>query len=226
MYKNMRNNRSGFRGRRSEAVRNSRKSAMALISIDEKMTNTENSGVPLVKDVPVMRLKRNKVYTFMDTVSATLTGSSSVEVDGSISWTLSGLPNNSAYTALFDAYRIVCVRVQFLPLDIVTTGNYISTALDYDDNTSTNSGALLQYDTLKMTPANQYFERTLNPRAAVGVYSGAFTSFGQTPLNQWVDIASPNVIYYGVKFAIPTSVTSQPSWTAVSTVFTQFKNVR
>jgi len=226
MYKNNKNKRSVPRDRRQNAVAVARQSAMALKSIDEKMTNTENSGVPLVRDVTLPRLKKNKVYTFMDTVTSTLTGSGTVEVDGSITWTLSALGNNSAYTGLFDAYRIIGVRAQFMPLDTSSTGNYISTVLDYDDSSSTNSGALLQYDTLKMSPANQFFERSLVPRAATAVYSGAFTSFGQTNVNQWVDIASPSVVYYGIKFAIPTTSGTPPAWTCVQTVYTQFKNTR
>jgi len=225
MYKN-KNNRRGPRDRRNNVVAVARQSAMALKSIDEKMTNTENSGVPLVRDVVLPRLKKNKVYTFMDTITSTLTGSGTGEVDGSITWTLSALGNNSSYTGLFDAYRIIGVRVQFLPLDTSSTGNYISTVIDYDDNSSTTSGALLQYDTLKMSPSNQFFERSVIPRAAMGVYSGAFTSFGQTPVNQWIDIASPLVAYYGIKYAIPTTSGTPPAWTCVQTVYVQFKNVR
>ncbi len=74
--------------------------------------------------------------------------------------------------------------------------------IDYDDdNPLATIADALQYGTCQInTMSSGYFKRVLQPRFAIAAYSGVFTSFALSPQNTWVDVASPNVKYFGLKF--------------------------
>lgn len=185
---------------------------------------------PEVLDVPRMRLKRGKIHSFEVTSAlATISSNASIESSGAFVVSLSSLPNPSDFTTLFDQYRIIQCNIKFMPTNPGTnaaTQNYIYTAIDYDDGNAIGSSVIAQYDTVQITPATQYFERTWNPRLAGAVYSGAFTSFANLSSRTWLDVASPNVQYYGLKYCFDVISPLTVVFTPILTVLLQCRQQR
>jgi hypothetical protein len=163
--------------------------------------------------ISVPRRICGKLHTFYaSAIRGNILSSTTVPSAGAINFILADLNNVSDYTNLFDQYRILAVKLEFIMLGSTNplTGppGYIQTAIDYDDVTTPGSAnELMQYDTVQVAPIGQYFERTLRPRSAPAMYSGAFTSFGNV-YAQWLDSASPSVQHYGIKYYIPIIPTS------------------
>lgn len=199
-----------------------------LRQIRESLLQDQTSSEPLVPDINISRPSRHRVFTFEFSQTSSIASSTIAEVDGAISLALNNLPGYTSLTTLFDAYRIVAIRCQFIP----TSNTYsagatapIFTALDYDDNATTVISSLQQYDTLKISPATSYFERSFTPRAAKAVYAGAFTSFGQLTRWDWIDSGSPGVVYYGLKYGVPLNAAGV-SWTVLTTYVVECKSQR
>jgi len=206
------------------------KDSQNLAAIADSEKTQERGLKPAIADVVPLRLKSERVYTFERKSSVgSVTPSATLDVFGATNFTLSSLPDSSEFTTLFDQYRIVQVALTFFPL---TTGPYASpliTVIDYDDSTTpTSIVQLLEYPTSEMTQAGSLVTRTFNPRAATAVYSGAFTSFAQTMPGQWMDVASPSVQYYGLKWGMPatTGGTTTPVYTIYARYILQCRNVR
>lgn len=188
----------------------------------------ERSAEPSTADVILQRPRRDKPINVIQSASATVTGSVSVDTASSIITALTSSADAASWAAVFDSYRIMGVKVKWIPLNSQQQG-VVHTVLDYDDgNAPASESAMLQYDTLKSAPANVYFEREFIPRIAMAAYSGSFTSYAQSKPFQWIDVASPSVAHYGLKYYIPaTSSASTPSsWKVVIDVHFQFKNAR
>lgn len=197
-------------------------------NIQELLANQLTSSVPDTKDIEYPRIKRNTIHTWQQSyVGPVIQGSATLEVDGVITVALSSFPNGASLAAVYDTYRIIAVKVVFVPVSPLETGNLsapIYTVLDYDDSTAVAITGLVQYDTLKVSPPDTFFERTFTPAIAVAVYSGAFTSFGQRRL-QWLDCSSDGVVHYGLKYAVPSSGNA-PNWQTSVHAIIQFKNSR
>lgn len=185
---------------------------------------------PIIADqMRMSRPSRDKLYTFFSTITGPqLNSSASIEVDGAITTTLSAQANASAWTSLFDAYRCIQVTVCFYPAATPPSSGSegpLYTAIDYDDASTTLLSSLIEYDTLQVVPPGTYFERTFEPRASQAMYSGAFTSFGQLKA-PWIDSASPSVVFYGLKYALPNGTTATNLWNTTVTSVWQFRQVR
>jgi hypothetical protein len=199
-----------------------------LVSLNKQQTI---KGIPDVPDATWMSLKRERTYPFVRKVQAgTITGSVTIEVDGAFAFSLGSLPDYTEFTALFDSYRIRMVKLQFNPLFIDTSATVtyppIITAIDYDDNSTLAYSVLQEYDTSLISNSGMFFERVLIPRIALAAYSGVFTSFAQPDPLTWVDCASPNVTYYGLKYALPITGAANTVWQVEATYFLEFKNSR
>lgn len=167
---------------------------------------------PNIVDIKPMPMpSRQRVYTFQRTYTiATLAAASTGNTVNAFNFTLSALPNSSEFTSLFDQYRILEAVVQFTPYcnqaTFVSAGvspGFIATVFDYDDSNLPGSFTdLQQYDSYQRNLCTEPFRRILRPRIAVGAYSGTFTSFANMPSKTWIDAASPNVQYYGIKSVI------------------------
>lgn len=205
-----------------------------LKGIAASLACQQTSGLPDRPDVSIRsKPKKDRIYPFTQSYVGPNILSGPVEVDFAISVALSSLPNAASFEVIFDKYRIRQVRVKFLPFAteaVVTSGTTagpLYTVFDYDDATLTAISQLVQYDNLKMSPIGTFFERTFTPKVAIAAYSGAFTSFGQAPSTQWIDVASPGVIYYGLKGAVPGStIGSTILWNTVVTLELEFSHPR
>jgi hypothetical protein len=188
-----------------------------LKQILESLQNSQTSQIPEVCDVAVRPFKQNKVYPFRQTLQGSVVTTALVESDVALSYSLNSIPNGSNFAAIFDRWRIAQIRVCFLPIVLPSTTvaeGPIYTAIDLDDASTRNINNLNQYQTLKIAPVGSYFERTFTPRAAIAADgAGVFTSFAQASTKTWMDTASPGIIYFGLKYAIPGSTTSgTPLW--------------
>lgn len=201
-----------------------------LKDIKESLLQSQNSSEPLVKDVEIPRIRREKVFTMVSSVSSYFQTSTSLEVDTEFVFNVNSLINSSAFSALFDQFRLIGIKIMFFPA-FVAGGGYppsfpIYSAIDYDDTNSTAISALLQYDTLKVANSECYWERSLIPRAALAVYGGStFTNYGTASPAQWIDAGSINTPYYGLK--VGTAATNGTCTINYVVQYTmQFRNLR
>jgi hypothetical protein len=186
---------------------------------------------PVVPDVKAMTLKRHRLYSFHRGIDlGIITASVTLETFTAYSFTLGALPDSTEFTALFDQYRIMQVRMEFTPLFVDTSATVpyppIYTVIDYDDSNTITGLQANEYDSVMFSPTGTYFERTFNPRIAVAAYSGAFTSFMQPKAGTWVDCASPGVIHYGLKTVLPVANAANQVWQVRAHLFLQFRESR
>jgi len=198
-----------------------------LLLVNKQQINRE---IPQLKDAVIPMQKRHKVYPFTRIQQVgTISSSTSAEVFGSVTFALSSLPDYTEFTALFDCYRIVGVKVCFYPAFLDTTATTIYpplyTVIDYDDASSLTTAAMGEYDSCQVVQTGQFFERSLVPRTAVAAYSGTFTSFGQKAL-MWLDCGSPSVVHYGLKYGLDISGAANTVWTVVAHYSLEFRESR
>lgn len=161
---------------------------------------------------------------------------------GAMSFSLSGLPNASEFTALFDQYKIMKVKLDFIPFGdnvnlpistmsganaLVSPGGPLITAIDYDDsNVPTAASDLLQYQASRVVPVPKRLKMTLRPKFAIEVYrSTVATGYGAR--SGWLDCANPDIPHYGVKYYMnaPSALNSSMTYQVWATVFIGCKGV-
>jgi len=145
---------------------------------------------------------------------------------GAFAFVLNDLPQIATYAALFDQYKIEEILLKFKPrlnsADRVTDTALSSTSIaeelyyciDYDDsNVPTSLDEVREFDTCRNKSFYQSFNIRIKPKIAMAAYgSGAFTSYASMT-NQWLDVASPAIAHYGVKFVTsPTIATAHQIW--------------
>ncbi len=162
-----------------------------------------------VPDVPRLKLKREKVYTFsrkfrVGSVSATsVTGAS-----GGYSFSLSNLSNSTDFSNLFDQYRISQITVSFIP-NYIQANVPLYTAFDYDDaSTPPNLLVMFEKESCRISEANQIVERTFNPRVLREVYVSTVSTGYETAISPWIDSQNDTVQHYGFKYYIAPLPTS------------------
>jgi hypothetical protein len=231
---------------RSKLVKSSRKGSPDRRYLDEFHPALMGMGINVAdSDIPMalstMRLyspvrTRECVYRFrqlVDTASTTQVAGS--ETDGALVFQLVQLSNVTAFTSIFDQYRIDMVQVSFSPrvnaaVPTSPTGTIMPklyTGLDYDDASTTTIAALLDYQSLVITPPCMGVVRTVKPRIAIAAYSGAFTSFANQ--ESWVDCGSTAVQHYGLKYAVEAGLVGQlnlQQYTITAVYFIAFRNVK
>lgn len=186
-------------------------------------------------------------------VSAGLAGpSTTASGDGffTLVASMSDLGNNSAYSALFDQYRIEKWKVDFIPANCSQmtqsgasgsnpTGfsERIETVIDRDDNALlTNAAAILEYDNYMTSPPWETHTRgPFTPNCQLGMLrTGSITAIGfnnNFPYeNNWIDVAYTDVQHFALKGRIPSANTAannvQASWYVVCTMWISFRNTR
>lgn len=201
-----------------------------LTSLIRLQDNQALKREPRVADSLPMRVKPKRLYTAVQTIAlGNITASNVTPAIGSYSFTLSMLTDNASYTTIFDAWRILQVEVQFLPRSQLSTStSSLLTVIDYDDaNVLASIVAFYSYDTLQVSPAGVPTTRVFSPKIAVAAYNSA-TFSGYTQSSPWIDCASPNVPYYGLKYALNTVSVSPtgPEYDVYATTIYQFRSQR
>jgi hypothetical protein len=181
--------------------------------------------------------RTSSVFTVRITTQtgAILTATSSTQ-NPAYYFSLTDLDSYTAFTGLFDQYRIECVNFRMIPMQnaIGLTTNSTTTTVtpycvvDYDDATAISTAGLARtYESCIIVPPGEECSRTFRPRMALAAYSSTFVSFGNVG-PQWIDAASPSVQHYGVKLFIPAATAAQTqlqSWTIERTYWISFRKV-
>jgi len=198
-----------------------------LISIER--TNIHGS-IPTVTDVPRIRLKRGKVYTFCrsEAISTINAPTTAPDLLGALYFSLSSLTGSTEFTTLFDQYRIIQVTVKFIPLAGAGSGsNPLVTAFDYDDASApTGVVDLFQYDSVQLTQPGVVLERTMTPRVVQTVYQGVPSAYATAPNSLWIDASYPSVQYYGLKYGVAANSGSSANWNVLAEYILQCRNSR
>nr|QTE03422.1 MAG: capsid protein [Phoenicopteridae CRESS-DNA-virus sp.] len=164
-----------------------------------------------------VRRSRTKYYHFKRAAQVSVvTTVATFDFIGAAFFRLSDVFGASEFTGLFDSYKINCVVLKIIPdqgpkLDGAWTvrtppimyNPQFHWALDYNDNTPVNTNVLVEYQTYKTTPFTRPITIKLYPRSSSPVYNNAVTTgYAISPRGQWIDISSPNVGHYAMKFAV------------------------
>lgn len=161
---------------------------------------------------------------------------------GAIVFSLAQVPSYTEFTSLYDQYKISAVKVKIVPRYNVSAFDNIQsaaatpyipqvfTAIDYDDSGVSTVSDLLQYQNCKMTRGNVIHQRYLKPRCRNILQNLNGTASARAPFRGWIDSADPEVIHYGLKWAIPPFATGPIEQTTKFDVVVEYylamKNVR
>jgi len=186
---------------------------------------------------PVHYYKRHLDYGKI-TISSTTT-----ETYGNVYFQLDLLNNYTEFTALYDNYKLIAMKVYFIPISNVTialtsnerateTFNRIVTVIDYNDrDTPTNIHQLREYSTCQVKSNNIVHTRYFHPRPTITMdedaTSGGVYGIGQVK-NVWVSTASNQCEWYGVKYGIqhPSLSSDQDIYKIEVKAYMAFKNYK
>lgn len=161
-----------------------------------------------------VRRSRQKYYHFRRaaTVTGIVTSTTGPETVGSGSFALSQVFTAGEFTNLFDAYRINCVVLKIVPdqgnpIGGVWTNQPITPntgqfhwCYDYNDNALPTIAQIAEYSSYKTTPANRSITIKLYPKPTMIVYNGGVTNGYAQPKKMWLDMGSPSIPHYVIKF--------------------------
>jgi len=168
---------------------------------------TQRGQLERVYDVPRLRLKRDKIFTFcrLSNTNVVLNSSTATPVGYAFAPSLSNFPNATDFTNLFEQWRIVQATWIFTPLYSGTVAQPIYTWFDPDDDTTPiGLNEPQQQETLRVTPSGGYVERTFTPQTSLGGFAtGSISGYGAGTNGMWMDDGSPGNRYYGCKAVIP-----------------------
>jgi hypothetical protein len=190
----------------------------------------QNQSIETVRDVPMMILKRDKVYTFTRKTALSYLQATNTGAGASFAFSLNLLPSGSDFTNLFEQYRVKQLIYQFTPIVGLGSGavdhSPLITWFDYDDNVvPIGASESYQTQTTRTTPQGQFVQRVVTPQLSQdGLATGsATTAYSAPPNNLWIDDAYPNALYYGLKTWIPASGQTEgaPLWAATVTAVIQ-----
>lgn len=145
---------------------------------------------------------------------------------GTFLFTFSDLPDFSDFTNLFQAYRLVKIKLEWRPeytelTDAALVSNAVNvnfnTAIDPADSTPPpNVDAVTQYQSCKSTGITRIHKRTFKPSILMG---------GITPCNCAVSTQSPNERHYALKYGIPPTGVAM-TFRSVATYFFECSGAR
>jgi hypothetical protein len=130
-------------------------------------------------------------------------GTSGVTVVGGRAFTVADFTGSAALLGVFDQYKIDQIECWLENQNPNANANTpeLYSAVDLDDaNAPAGLQAIQDHQGAIVSGGYAGHYHKFAPHVAVAVYSGAFTSFSNSP-SAWIDSASPNVQHYGLKFA-------------------------
>lgn len=156
--------------------------------------------------MPVVHHFKRSVY-----LEQAIQATSTVATSTHYGFTLNNLPNATDFTNLFDQYCIKKVVWKLIPRFSQFNASYsnpnnlfaqVHTAIDYDDAlalpTATGLAEINQYESHRMTRANQTHKRVIVPKVEL---TGASSAFPKS--YQWIDCDNINALHNGLKIFIP-----------------------
>lgn len=185
------------RGGRSARARLAREGQIVSQLFDYRGTRPQpTNGVSLEQSIQV-----ELSYASIGAVSSS--GTSGIPVYGARSFAVSDFTGAASLLSVFDQYRIDQIECWIEGQNPYANVNVpeLFSAVDLDDaGAPTALGQIQDHQGAIVSGGAAGHYHKFRPHVAVAVYSGAFTSFSNSP-STWIDSASPNVQHYGLKFA-------------------------
>lgn len=143
------------------------------------------------------------------------------------------VPSYTEFAALFDKYRIDKVDVYYTSSWDSNNGSggvqlfygpAVAYTVDTDDAGASTASDIMQYSTCKYTQFSNQRSRnflcSFRPQANLPAYVGTSATAGSAsaPKDMWLDLGTPAIDHYGVKFAIDQLVTTTQAnvdWTQI-----------
>jgi len=204
-----------------------------LITVDKRILEaqqmTQTRAPPNEPDMPRIRLKPKKKVTQVFQYSAgNITGNSSTETTGALTFSLSVAAGNSSYLSSFQMYRILQVTVEFIAGSVGLTGTsntngQFYTAIDYTNSTTGIGSALSEYPNVQISPSIQYVERTFVPACLSVVYNGPATSAYAPEYRKWMSTEYAGAPHYGLKYSQTQTSSAVTPYNIQVTMIVQFK---
>lgn len=216
--------RRGQRGRKAPSKKKAKSRGRSDGDIPRPVrckVNTISCSIP--------KVPRTYLFRFLDSTQTTWSGSNAGTTGGSFYFTLTANVQSSALVSLFDQYRFLACRFRIIPRQnlitpVSSTYPPLYTVIDYDNATAPASRAAIQaYSNVSETEVYESVERVFCPHAAIAAYNATFNGYGNVA-KMWVDSASPNVQFYGVKYWIDTCPIPIPVWDVEVEYWIQFRN--
>jgi hypothetical protein len=138
-------------------------------------------------------------------------GTTGVTTVASRAFAVSDFSGAVALLGVFDQYRIDQIECWLENQNPNANANTpeLYSAVDLDDaNAPAGLQAIQDHQGAIVSGGYAGHYHKWAPHVAVAVYSGAFTSFSNSP-SAWIDSASPNVQHYGLKMAVVSTGASQ-----------------
>jgi hypothetical protein len=188
----------------------------------KRASRGEQGGGPIaIPRAPRETVFRTKLTSYVRTTDISVPGAALGDYI-----VLSQFPTATAFTGVFDQYRILNATMEYIPLCVtsfilgvtVSTGatnavynhNVLSTCIDTDDgNAPAGEATVLSHESAMIHgPLVKSYQRSWVPAIALESYqTGGFGGYSSRT-NQWCDSASPNVQHYGIKAVVTRGVTS------------------
>jgi hypothetical protein len=202
-------------------------------SVLKEMVRTQEiqqrGTLPAVPDIPRMMIKSDAVYTTqLSYLGAVLTQSTTLDIKQPYSFSFNSIANNTAWSNVFDEYRVIQISAEFVPNSTASTSSPFYSVIDTDDaNIPTNLATLLGYSSLQLTEGGQIHRRVFCPRIAVAAYTGgSFTGFANQSPYVWIDTTLPTVVYYGLKTYWPLNAVGGATLQPTFRLIVQFRKAR
>lgn len=157
----------------------------------------------------------------------------------SYNFVLQSLPNYTDFTNAFDAYRILAVKMMFIPTitsidgEAGTTTRQVPrlyTAIDKTGNPQTSSeNSMLEYGNLRIikNPLSPFSIYVRHPAVWQGVATASSVAYSEPRGGAWLSCDSVNIPHYGTVIGgIHASGTTGVSYNILVTYYMQFKQPR
>lgn len=184
----------------------------------------------------------NRVFsTFhrLDSIAA-LVQSNTSDQTGHLSFNLGQCPGSGPYQNLYHQYRIVKVKLQFIPCNMQSRFNLADPEKPTDtftpslytsiNRTSTafanNVSKIMSMNSCRYTLAGRTHSRTLTPSSLDQVYESSVTTAYAPEYKQWLSTDDPTVPHFGLDYVLAgtTSEVGAFKYRLVQTVWLQYKN--
>lgn len=177
------------------------------------------------KGVYYFKRKSSAVYDWVtgNQITQIVAGAGGSDIVANIGFRLQDVPSYTDF-AMYDQYRIAAVKLNFIPVNNVSTwtgstggivpGSFAMRAFTaYDPNADgsgvSSVGQVQEYQNAKWTPYNRIHKRYVKPRIMLSEASGSTLGINLVGKQPWIqnDAAGVGTIYYGVPFAMDNTST-------------------
>ena len=198
------------------------------------------ASIPIPRNISTSVGQRNVTSITRSVFLTGISGAAGTDQFVGISFQLSDLPNIASITGLYDQYRIMAVRLQFIPQNIpgqygivgatvVPCAPQLLTCIDLDDAVTPGVTIMESHETVRnhgcLDPRNGRDHVVwVEPAIAMENYqTGGFGGY-TSKTKQWCDAASTSVQHYGVK-AWVFAPTGTPAYTVnvFATYYMEFR---